>query len=477
MPPRPVPSTLNLEQRIGRALLRERQDEGVLVVDDERVALCTPAAARLLGLDAEAVLGEPVTQLVARLDGELLALRVRSALLEDAPVEFVASLPRRGSGETWIKFRSLPLSPGVAFLLTDVTESELGELSLRRKEQRLLAANRSLRLAHVAAHAAGWEWRNGRSLRWLDLPAARDLPSLPPSWTEQEEIADWRSIVPPSGARRFDRAVMALALRGEISFEVEVVGADRARHWMRIDCAVTERDAGGAPIRVSGVTVDVTAERRAAEALHGEIEHRKRSEERQQLLLYELNHRVKNMLATVQSIARQSLGSTNTGGVQEFEERLMALAWAYEIITREQWSGASLREVIQRTLAPHADRASSRIRLDGPDLWLTPNRALSIGLAIHELATNAVKYGALSNAAGQVAVSWRLSDEGGARRLDLDWTESGGPPVRPPERRGFGSRLVERSLARELGGQVTLVFDPAGLRCRVRAPMPEEAAE
>src|SRR5262249_419617 len=161
----------------------------------------------------------------------------------------------------------------------DVTESEHSERSLRRKEHRLLAANRSLRLAHVAARAASWEWRAGRSLRWLELAAARDLERLPPAWTEQEEIPGRRTLVPPSGKGAWARAMRGLARRGGASFEVEVEGADRAGHWMRIDCAVTERGADGRPARVSGVTMDVTAPRRAAEALRNEIEQRKRSEE------------------------------------------------------------------------------------------------------------------------------------------------------------------------------------------------------
>jgi two-component sensor histidine kinase len=218
----------------------------------------------------------------------------------------------------------------------------------------------------------------------------------------------------------------------------------------------------------------VTAGRRAAETLRGEIEHRRRSEERQQMLLNELNHRVKNMLATVQSIARQSLGPSNHGVAIEFEERLMALAWAYEIITREQWSGASLRELVQRTLAPHLDRDGSRLSLEGPDLWLSPNRALTIALAMHELATNALKYGALSGEQGRVEVAWRILDEDGERRLCLEWTESGGPPVTPPARRGFGSRLVERSLARDMQGEVSLSFETQGVRCRLLAPLLEE---
>ncbi|HKR88555.1 MAG TPA: HWE histidine kinase domain-containing protein [Phenylobacterium sp.] len=463
-----------LDQRIGRALLRGRNDEGVLAVEDGQVVACTDHARELLGCEGRAVLGATVVELIDQLDGELLQLHLRRALVDETAVEFVVERPRRPDG--WIEIRSLPLSPGVAFLLRDVTDRERSERAIRRKEQRLLAANRSLRLAHTAAHAASWEWRWGRSLRWLDLAAARELASLPPAWTDDEEIDDWRRVMPKAGRRAFDRAIKTLEAAGSASFELEVVGADGAQHWMRIDCAVTERDEGGTPTRISGVTVDITETKRADERLRAEVTHRKRSEERQQLLVHELNHRVKNMLATVQSVARQSLGSPELRGpARDFEERLMALAWAYEIITRERWSGASLREVIQRTMAPHMDRASNRLALDGPELWLSPNGALSLALAMHELATNAVKYGALSEETGHVGVRWRVRDRPGTRRLELEWRESGGPPVVPPIRRGFGSRLIERSLSRELHGEVKLDFEPSGLVCRVVGLLPQGA--
>jgi len=467
MPSFSAPPVDPLEQRIGRALLRGREDEGVLAVEEGAVAACTDHARDLLGCGARPLLGLPVGELVGRLDGELLQLHLRRALLDETAVEFVVERP--GRRDEWIEIRSLPLDPGVAFLLKDVTDRERSERAIRRKEQRLLAANRSLRLAHTAAHAASWEWRLGRSLRWLDLAAAREIAGLPPLWTEDEEIQDWRRIMPKDGRRAFDSAIRVLETSGSAAFELEVTGADRARHWMRIDCAVTERDDEGVPTRVSGVTVDITEARRSAERLRAEVEQRRRSEERQQMLVHELNHRVKNMLATVQSVARQSLDSPELRGpARDFEERLMALAWAYEILTRERWSGASLREVIQRTMAPHMDRASNRLVLEGPELWLTPNRALSLSLALHELATNAVKYGALSAGAGRIGVRWRVGDRGaGMRRLELEWRETGGPPVTPPLRRGFGSRLIERSLSRELHGEVTLDFEPSGLVCRV----------
>jgi len=446
----------------------------VVAIEAGRVVACTPVAAELLGVRGERAEGLPANQFISILDGELLQLRFQSALLDETALEFVAERP--GRRDEWIEARCLPLSPGVAFLLKDVTDRERSERTIRRKEQRLLAANRSLRLAHAAARAASWEWRPDRTVRWLDLPAARDLECLPPSWTEDEEIADWRSILPPDGREVFDDAMDTLSLNGSASFELEVVGADGDRHRMRIDCAATERDAAGALVRVSGVVVDITDAARAAQALREEVVSRKQSEKRQQLLVHELNHRVKNMLSTVQSVARQSLTATElTAPAHEFEERLMALAWTYDILTREHWEGASLREVIERTLAPHAGRGLDRVRLDGPDLWLSPNRALSFALAFHELATNAVKYGALSNDAGRLKIDWRVVQDGTGRRLELIWTEEDGPPVRPPARRGFGSRLIERSLARELGGRATLEFRPEGLTCAVTARLSADA--
>jgi two-component sensor histidine kinase len=471
MPRAHAPRVPPLDQRIGRALLGGSEDEGVIAIEGGRVVACTPVAAALLGVQGARAEGLPANLFISALRGELLQLRFQSALLDEAPLEFVAEKP--GRPDEWVEARCLPLSPGMAFLLKDVTDRERSERSIRRKEQRLLAANRSLRLAHAAAHAASWEWRTDCSLRWLDLPAARDLDCLPPSWTEDEEIPDWRSLLPAEARAAFDEAMQELAQGGSATFELEVTGADGDIHRMRIDCAATERDGTGAPVRVSGVIVDITQAARAAEALREEVVNRKQSERRQQLLVHELNHRVKNMLSTVQSVARQSLAAAELAEpAHEFEERLMALAWTYEILTREHWQGAYLREVIERTLAPHAGRGSPRLRLDGPDLWLTPNRALSFALAFHELATNAVKYGALSNEAGGIDVHWRVAHDQAGRRLELEWSERGGPPVRPPIRRGFGSRLIERSLARELGGKATLSFSAAGLACSLVARLP-----
>jgi len=208
-------------------------------------------------------------------------------------------------------------------------------------------------------------------------------------------------------------------------------------------------------------------ERMAAER---EVAARKRIEARQKLLMDELNHRVKNTLATVQSIAAQSL--RQAGDVESvrrnFEARLIALAQAHNLLTRDNWRGASLSELIETEFSPYLEEASGRLESDGPPVWLAPNTAVALGMAIHELTTNAVKYGALSTRSGRVQLRWDLSEiDADTDRLDILWREEGGPPVAPPSRKGFGSRLIVGGLAHQLDGEVKLDFPPEGVRCEI----------
>ncbi len=217
------------------------------------------------------------------------------------------------------------------------------------------------------------------------------------------------------------------------------------------------RDEAGRAVRSRGVVLDVTE--------------RKRWEERQQLLIHELNHRVKNTLATVQSIAAQTLRSSQTTeqARHAIEERLLALSRVHDVLTRESWEGAGLAEIVAQAMAPYRHDRDDRLRMQGPEVRLSPRMALAIAMALQELATNAVKYGALSNETGTIAITWCLEEEG--KRLRLHWREAGGPPVRAPERRGFVTRLIERSLAQDLDGRVEITFAPAGLVCTVDAPL------
>lgn len=193
-----------------------------------------------------------------------------------------------------------------------------------------------------------------------------------------------------------------------------------------------------------------------------------RAEQHQRLLINELNHRVKNTLASVQGIAFQTLrGEVSLAEARaRFEARLMALSGAHNLLTEENWGGASLERVVSDSIE-HLAGEAGRFDVGGEPLRLVPRAALALAMALHELGTNAAKYGALSAEGGRVSIGWTQDGE----RLHLLWRESGGPPVVPPGRRGFGSRLIERGLAADLGGAAALHFDAAGLRCEIEASL------
>ena len=201
-----------------------------------------------------------------------------------------------------------------------------------------------------------------------------------------------------------------------------------------------------------------------------DVTDRVRAEEQQKLLLDELNHRVKNTLATVQSIAAQTLRTNPEPQTfrDAFEARLMALSATHNLLTASNWRGASLRDVLAVEFQPFG---SDRYVFEGPDVDLSSTEALTLGLLFHELATNAAKYGALSTPQGCVDVEWRVDHHANGPVLTLEWRERNGPAVVSPTRRGFGSRLIERSLKSELGGEATLEFTPAGLRCKATLPL------
>jgi two-component sensor histidine kinase len=216
-------------------------------------------------------------------------------------------------------------------------------------------------------------------------------------------------------------------------------------HWLASH-GIVVTDAAGRPVRMVGVVRDISA--------------RKHAESRQKLLLDELNHRVKNTLLTVQSVAMQMAREAGSPELfyQAFKARLIALSNAHDLLTRGAWQGASFRDLVQQTLAPYAQEGEERFEIAGPEIWLKPN--VAVGLA---------KHGALSTGPGRVAVNWE-GGQPGSDMIEIKWSEHGGPSVKPPRRRGFGSRLLERGLAYEFKAEVRLDFAPGGLQCVIRLP-------
>jgi PAS domain S-box-containing protein len=204
-----------------------------------------------------------------------------------------------------------------------------------------------------------------------------------------------------------------------------------------------------------------------------DISVRKKAQEHQQVLIHELNHRVKNTLATVQSIASQTLrnASTMQDAKEALENRLFALSRAHDVLTRENWEAADLQEIVSQAMEPYRSYGEERIQAAGPYVRIPPRMALALAMAFQELATNAVKYGALYNEHGRITIGWTVDDASHPPCLRLRWEEACGPPVKVPERFGFGTRLIERSLAHDLNGTAEITFAGTGLVCEVTAPL------
>jgi two-component sensor histidine kinase len=191
------------------------------------------------------------------------------------------------------------------------------------------------------------------------------------------------------------------------------------------------------------------------------------------LLIGELNHRVKNTLTTVQSITSQTLRNAPSldHASEAIESRLIALSQVHNVLTDRSWAHVALRDIVAQAVEPYRSRGENRIHVQGPSVQVPPRMALPLAMALQELVTNAVKYGALSNETGQIRIHWTLDGTGAPQRLHLMWEEVAGPPVLKSIRRGFGTRLIERSLAQELAGEVRIEFSETGIVCSVDAPL------
>lgn len=253
----------------------------------------------------------------------------------------------------------------------------------------------------------------------------------------------------PSHAAMHDREIDHVVATGEpVRGEVPFEGTHGLRIYDYIFVPVF--NDGGEIEAVAGTTRDVTD--------------RKKQERHRDLLADELQHRVKNTMAVIQAIARQSFGSGSA--YNDFSTRLRAMASGLDILTKEQWAAADLRQVVDTALLSHLRTNREQIQISGPQILVKPRSVIALSLAMSELGTNAVKYGALSSPDGRIAISWSV--DGG--RFRLSWRERGGPPVAPPATSGFGTVLI-RNLASELQGSIDLDYSPEGISCAFDAPL------
>jgi PAS domain S-box-containing protein len=333
-------------------------------------------------------------------------------------------------------------------VVSDVTERKEAEADQVLREA-------TMALALDAGNVGTWDYDvRKRQLRWSER--GYGMFGIAPG--AEVGLNDFYAAMHPEDREATRQALLAAmnpALRTDIDVEYRTIGRDdRRERWI----SAKGRgffDEAGRPTRVVGATVDITE--------------RKRAELHLRLLVNELNHRVKNSLATIQAIAAQTFHAARSlpQAQEAFSARIVALAEAHDLLTRENWEGADLLDLLGRLEALHG--GAERFVTEGGPVRLSPRMALSLSMALHELATNAVKYGALSSTKGQVRIAWTVVQGGAHPRLVLTWTESGGPPVSPPTRRGFGSRLIERGLAAELSGEATIDFQPDGVVCRIEA--------
>jgi two-component sensor histidine kinase len=271
----------------------------------------------------------------------------------------------------------------------------------------------------------------------------------------QTDVAGIMARVPPEDAARVcNAAAAALNPRNPKPFvgEYRIRQADGEIRW----------------IEVYGMaTFEGSAESRRAVIMAGtaaDITERKRAEERQLLLVRELNHRTKNLLSVVQSIANQTAASNPTDFADRFSQRIQALSANQDLLVRSEWQGVDIEDLVRAQLAHFADLIGERIMIEGPHLSVTPLAAQSIGMALHELATNAGKYGSLSDDHGSVTIDWRLEDG----QFSIGWIEHDGPRVRPPERRGFGSTIISAVAESSVGGEVELDYASTGVVWRLK---------
>jgi PAS domain S-box-containing protein len=373
--------------------------------------------------------------------------------------EFVAQLRiiRADDGAVrWIEARSMIVygKDGQPFriiaVLIDFTDRRLADQALSERNAQLALAGRAARVGRYA-----YDVSSGKMQISEGYAAIHGLPE----GTNETTISEWFARVHPEDRTREEtfRNQMFAEKRSESTIEYRIVRSDGEVRWIERRNSLSY-DVDGHPKRVVGVSIDVTE--------------RKRAEERQRILLAELDHRVKNTLATVSSVVSQTAVGRSSVAVANFvkalDGRLRSMATTHELLSFGRWQGISLTELVQQEVAPYATRHNTKI--SGPEVVLRPEAGQAIAMVLHELATNAAKYGALSTKQGRVSIRWERRLNGHPLRLVLEWQEFDGPAVVVPGRAGFGMSTIRDLIPYEFGGSVDLAFISTGVHCRLELP-------
>ena len=432
--------------------LRLAQDTGGLAVLEVGISLerirWSPKFAELFRLSPEAAIGD-IQQRVHPEDLQRLIADYQSYMQHGGPIERDFRLCLPDGTVRWIAARAKLVKDQFGrderalFLCSDITD---------RKEAELKNAQLAAIVASSIDAIVSLDF-NDRVLTW-NLGAESLFGYAPP-----EILGAHADLLVPPHLRDERADVMRRLANGEaIEYRTLRLRKDGQllNVWIR---GAPVRGTGGALVGGSLIIRDVTAQQQ--------------HEEHVRFLMRELTHRSKNLLAVIQAMARQTLSHLTTPEdfVERFSERLSGLAGSHDLLSSDDWSGASLVQLIRSQLQHYCDLFESRILLEGPDLFLRPEAAQNIGIALHELSTNAAKFGALSVPEGTVTVRWSFStNEQGERRLNLSWEERGGPPVAAPDHKGFGHMVMDRITGAALGGRSTVQFAPDGVTWRLDVP-------
>lgn len=441
--------------------------------DDNPIVFVNASFLHLTGYDRAEVMGRNCRFLQGPDTDRTDVQRLRDAIAAREAIEVDLLNYRKDGAPFWNRLLASPvfnedgdLSYFVASCV-DITaereklallEHERRELQeeVNRRNAELIASEERLRFALKAGQMGSWS---------LDIPTQQLTASdgckqnFGRPISEPFSYEDLMNAVHPNDRAKRDEAVsLAIASGSFLDVEYRLITPDGDERWVQVR-GQTEYDTDGAPSVMIGISQVITD--------------RKREEEHRALLANELGHRVKNSLAMIQAMVSQTLrrAESISDAEQVLQARIMAMASANDVLVSTSWESADLRDMLEHTLAPFMTGDNSQFDLSGPEAILPPKVANSFALGIHELATNAVKYGALSTEEGRVRIAWDILDETMKPVVRLLWQETGGPPVSKPQRNGFGTRLIERVMVGEAGGSAKIDYQTEGVFLEIKLPL------
>jgi len=444
------------------AVLLEGIGDAFYALDAEwRFTYINRAAQDYFGVPARDMLGRVIWDVFPQSEGTELRRCYEAVAATGVPATFESEAV--GVPGRYLELRVFPYDDGLGISFRDWTELRRAAEDLQESQARLSSLTDNVPACMVYQISDAMDYRD-RKVLYMSKTCER-LNGIPAEAVQADLSLLYKLVLPQYHAPMMAKEIEAVRDRKPFDMEFEMRhGKTGEIRWHRL--VVTPRQLANGSYVWDGLQIDITDHKRAEEHLR--------------LLINELNHRVKNTLATVQSLAAQSFSRPDSpiddhlmAARSAFEARLFALARAHDVLTRENWEGANLSDVLGEACAPYRANAVERARIEigGTDLRVSPQMALSLSMTLHELFTNALKYGALSNAAGKIRISWasRIAETG--TRLIMRWEERGGPRVEPPARTGFGSRLIQKGLARELNGSAQIAYEPEGVVCTIDVPL------